>query len=262
MKWLNSLLNDDADRAPPSSVSDVSDAGAPPTSREIDALPLAPSVVVEAIAETAPETAETAACASPAVPDFAEPPAVESLRSTLETLAKGQQDLGAEQEKLSELFATRLRSDEAQARAVEKLHDELRQYKANFIRQQQLPLLKEVIFCHDFVSSELSRLREAATAAGAEASEPAGDSSPDGGVRALEVASQMLVDLLFKYDVEPFRSDEPHFDPKSQQCTRTVPSDQAELDKKIASRGLTGFRNPEGIVRREQVSVYKLKNVE
>lgn len=153
------------------------------------------------------------------------------------------QELSAGQQALNDQFATRLRSDEAQARAVEKLHDELRQYKTNFVRQQLLPLLKEVIFCHDFVSAQIEKLSAAGEATSA--------------VRPLEATQQMLIDLLFKYDVEPYRSEGETFDPKWQQCTHTVPIGRAEGDKSIAARGLTGFRAPEGVVRREQVSVCK-----
>lgn len=159
-----------------------------------------------------------------------------------ERLLRQQQELSDEQRALRELFTTRLRSDEAQARAVEKLHDELSGYKANFIRQQILPLIKEVIFCHDFLVTQIERLP------------PGGD---EAGARALDATRQMLVDLMFKYDVEPYRCEGEAFDPKAQQCSRTIPTDRADADKTIASRGLPGFRGPEGVVRREQVTVYK-----
>src|SRR5262249_55190677 len=120
-----------------------------------------------------------------------------------------------------------------------------RQYKSNFVRQQLLPLLKEVIFCHDFLTAQIERLAAVTEDAGASAS------------RALAAAQQMLADLMFKYDVEPFRADGEQFDPKWQQCTQTIPTDRSEADKTLASRGLTGFRSPEGVVRREQVTVYK-----
>lgn len=159
-----------------------------------------------------------------------------------ERLLRQFRELHDEQQTLRELFTTRLRSDEAQARAVEKLHDELSGYKANFIRQQILPLIKEVIFCHDFVLTQCGQLP------------PGGE---EAGARALEATRQMLIDLMFKYDVEPYRCEGEAFDPKAQQCTRTIPTDRPDADKTIASRGLPGFRGPEGVVRREQVSVYK-----
>ena len=107
-----------------------------------------------------------------------------------------------------------------------------------------MPLLKEVIFCQDLLVQELERQQRT-------------ESNREGAIRALEVARQMLVDILFKYDVEPFRVASDQFDPKLQQCTRTVPTESVAEDKQIASRGLEGFQSADGIVRREQVTVYK-----
>jgi hypothetical protein len=183
---------------------------------------------------------EIAAASAPAAESLEAPVDFPALLETIRAeLTAGQAQLRDDQQALNELFATRLRSDEAQGRAVERLYDELRQYKTNFVRQQILPLLKEVIFCHDFLTGQIERL------------------AVDGGAADPAAARQMLTDLLFKYDVEPYRSEADTFDPKQQQCTRTIPTGRSELDKTIAARGLEGFRSENELVRREQVSVYK-----
>lgn len=169
---------------------------------------------------------------------------------------RGLDDIAARQQELNRLFESRIRSDEVQAKTLERLHDELRQYKANFIRQEMLPLFKDVIFCHDFVAREIERLRAApsTTSAAPPSAEPGGPS-----VKPLEILSQMLLDLLFKYDIEPYRCEGQLFDAKRQQCARTLPTEIADRDKIIAELGLSGFESPEGIIRREQVTVYKYK---
>lgn len=268
MKWLSSLRRDSAESDAPSAAADPGDAPTGPSliSTLVDSQSPAPvptpsteplvstcgdggpagqpvpvdGAAHENSAEPAgPQDAGRNQTAGPAT-DLAVTDALVKLR---DELLQKQQSLGDEQRALNDLFSTRLRSDEAQGRAVEKLHDELRQYKANFIRQQLLPVLKEVIFCHDFVVAQMER------------SASASEEKPERA--ALEATRQMLIDLLFKYDVEPFRTEDERFDPKSQQCTQTVPSPRSEADKTVATRGLPGFRGPEGIVRREQVTVYK-----
>jgi molecular chaperone GrpE (heat shock protein) len=67
----------------------------------------------------------------------------------------------------------------------------------------------------------------------------------------------MLTDVLFKYDVEPYRSEDEFFDRTSQQCLRTVATNVEADDKKIAIRGVTGYREGKTILRKEQVTVYK-----
>ncbi|MFN0052619.1 MAG: nucleotide exchange factor GrpE [Planctomycetales bacterium] len=266
MKWLHSLLHDPTEHsaAPPGAASTPtsSDDSAPPEP-VAGAHPEEPrlndggemegrshsaglgseseTLVIEPTMSSAPSETNDGLLV-PMPPEF-----LDELRKGLNSIRERQGQLGDDQRALSEMFTSRLRSDDVQARAVEKLHDELRGYKTAFVRQQMLPLLKEVIFCHDFVSGELARL----------STDESASSSESPAVRALAMTGQMLLDLLFKYDVEPFRSAAEQFDPKTQQCMRTVPCDRAELDKTIAARGLTGFCGPEAVIRREQVSVYK-----
>jgi molecular chaperone GrpE (heat shock protein) len=270
MKWLPSLRRDTPEeREPagtaaeqpdfspgptnvaqaPSGSAEFSQAESPPVDRPpepaesmISATPEGNSAASGTGEAAANAEAPSAQCAPGSTPPGETLALLEKVR---EELSGKQQLLCDDQRALNELFATRLRSDEAQARAVERLHDELRQYKTNFVRQQFLPLLKEVIFCHDFLTGQIERAAGEAAANG------------DAAKRPLVAARQMLTDLLFKYDVEPYRSEAIAFDPKLQQCTHTVPTDRNEADKTIAARGLEGFRSADGIVRREQVSVYK-----
>lgn len=265
MKWLDSLLGDETGQKPrfaiasserPAHAEDGA-AGPPPLPPISDELSAAGTTASD---DANTRGADNGGPAEEPAPVVEAEPAAPPL---FVELAAAQKDLAKQQRELNDLFSTRLRSDEAQARAVEKLHDELRQYKSNFVRQQILPVLKEVIFCHDFATNELIRLTPAAPTGGEEASSATAgslavsrvDAAP--AVKALEIARQMLQDLLFKYDVEPYRNDEAAFDPKSQQCMQTTPTDRSELDKKVATRGLEGFRGPDGILRREQVTVYK-----
>lgn len=172
------------------------------------------------------------------------PQASESEDTTGEAFSQ----LAAGQDDLKRLFESRIRNDEVQAKAFERLHDELQGYKQNFVRQEVMPLLKDVIYCYDLAAKETERIR------GEES-----DSASDASFKTLEVVEQMLLDILFKFDVEPFRGEADQFDPKTQQCVRTEPTDVEDNDKRIVMAGLSGFRSGETIVRREQVTVYKYK---
>lgn len=160
-------------------------------------------------------------------------------------------DVASQQRDLQQLFESKLRSDEVQGKALEKLHDELQQYKTNFVRQSLTPLLKEVIFCHDFVVQQANKIAPANTDV---------PPAPDAASKALDAVRQMLLDLLYKFDVEPFRNEsgtDGAFDPRTQQCLKTLPTDQPDLDKRVAEQGACGFRSGETILRRELVIVYK-----
>jgi molecular chaperone GrpE (heat shock protein) len=161
-------------------------------------------------------------------------------------VACGLQDLGAKQEELRALFEARIRSDEVQAKALERLSDQLRDYKQNFIRQEMQPLLRDLIYCYDFAADEADR-------ASVDGSTP----SPREIAHAFSHLKQMVADVLAKYDVEPYRASGQDFDRREQQCVRTVPTAVEADEKKVAAVGAIGFRLAEQIIRKEQVTVYK-----
>lgn len=267
MKWLQSLRKENPDPIPAEGPVGSTAPGvettptgaslsSPYSESEQNVPPVEPKHTPDVNDQAVVNAAEMAQVASAAmVAEMAEisvtsPAATinvaDGLLRRIDELQATQREIGSGQQELRELFENRIRSDEVQGRALEKLHDELKQYKSNFVRQQLLPVLKEVIFCHDFAVREMERMQSVTAAADATV------------VRTLDVLRQMLADLLFKYDVEPYRQEGDSFDAKTQQCTRTVPTNNSEQDKRIASVLLDGFRSPEGIIRREQVAVYKL----
>jgi molecular chaperone GrpE (heat shock protein) len=77
--------------------------------------------------------------------------------------------------------------------------------------------------------------------------------------QALAHLKQMVEDVLFKYDVEPYRGETDEFDRKVQQCVQTVPTTNEADDKKVAAVGHVGFKSAsaETVIRKEQVTVYK-----
>ncbi len=154
-------------------------------------------------------------------------------------------ELQAEQVALRKLFESRIHSDEVQARALERLHNELQASRKQLQRSEMAPLLKDIIFCQDFVTRELERDEESTSSADWR--------------KSFEVLGQMLLDVLFKYDVEPFRSDSAEFDRSMQQCVRTENTTDEDQDRQIATCGLIGFRTEERILRREQVTVYRYR---
>ncbi len=161
-------------------------------------------------------------------------------------VAIGLQDLSAKQDGLRELFEARIRSDEVQAKALERLHDQVREYKTNFVRQEMQPLLRDLIYCYDYAADEVDRSNRSGPPPTAQET-----------ARAFDHLRQMVADVLAKYDVVPYRSEGPEFDRREQQCVRTVPTTVESEEKKIAVVGAIGFRLADLIVRKEQVTVYK-----
>lgn len=255
MGWLLGRKTESPEsQSPP----DASSASLPPSglpARELPAPSLPGDLAPPTVGDVQPEASLVESSASdqhqgepsaptPSVPTANNP---EFVRPALDELFAIQKRQAEELARLRELFESRLRSDDVQNRSLDRLLDELRDYKANFVRQQWQPLLREVIDCHDFAAKESQRL-SAAESSGPEAS------------ASLGVLRQMLLDLLSRYDIEPYRHESELFDAKWQQCIKTVFSSNPEDDKRIAEQGVPGFRQGEQLVRREQVVVYKFKS--
>lgn len=255
MGWLLGRKTESPEsQSPP----DASSASLPPSglpARESPAPSLPGDLAPPTVGDVQPEASLVESSASdqhqgepsaptPSVPTANNP---EFVRPALDELFAIQKRQAEELARLRELFESRLRSDDVQNRSLDRLLDELRDYKANFVRQQWQPLLREVIDCHDFAAKESQRL-SAAESSGPEAS------------ASLGVLRQMLLDLLSRYDIEPYRHESELFDAKWQQCIKTVFSSNPEDDKRIAEQGVPGFRQGEQLVRREQVVVYKFKS--
>ena len=155
--------------------------------------------------------------------------------------------LAEKQDELRELFESRIRSDEVQAKALERLHDQLREYKANFVRQEMQPLLRDLIYCYDFAADEVER-------AGRDGPPPtaAGDGA---GVRS--TSGRWSPTCWRSTTSSRYRVPGPEFDRREQQCVRTVPTAVEADEKKVAAVGAIGFRLADQIVRKEQVTVYK-----
>jgi molecular chaperone GrpE len=255
MGWLLGRKTESPESLPP---SDASSASLPPSglpARESPAPSLPGDLVAPTVGDGQPEASLVEASASdpqqaaPSDPTQSVPTAnnPEFVRPALDELFAIQKRQAEELARLRELFESRLRSDDVQNRSLDRLLDELRDYKANFVRQQWQPLLREVIDCHDFAAKESQRL------SAVESTAPEASAS-------LGVLRQMLLDLLSRYDIEPYRHESELFDAKWQQCIKTVFSGNPEDDKRIAEQGVPGFRQGDQLVRREQVVVYKFKS--
>ncbi|MBV8309851.1 MAG: nucleotide exchange factor GrpE [Planctomycetaceae bacterium] len=166
----------------------------------------------------------------------------------VERVARSIEQLQARQDELRELFESRIRCDEVQVKALEHLHDQLREYKANFVRQEMQPLLRDLIYCYDTAAQEVERARASTAPIAAEDA-----------TAALDHVRQMIADVLAKYDMESYRVPGPAFDRREQQCVGVIDTDDVSADKQVATLGAVGFRTRDVIIRKEQVTVFKYR---
>jgi molecular chaperone GrpE len=171
------------------------------------------------------------------------PPQVLEAISTLERMLRGRL------EALETKFDRELRAEATRERVVDRLHAELQEYKQDLLLKVQRPIFIDLIQLHD----DIGKMIEARLPGEA-------DGDPCAGLRSLLSSIQTgIEDILYRQGVEPFALEQDEFDPRRQRAVSTVPTEDAALNKTVATRLRKGFQSGERLIRPELVSVYTVR---
>jgi molecular chaperone GrpE len=141
---------------------------------------------------------------------------------------------------LGEEFALKLKYDQAKEKAIDALHDELRQHRGGLHFTLLRPLLSDLISLHD----DLLQLAAARTAADAATA------------RTFEGLASSIKEILARQGVATLEIGSTLFDGKRQRAIRTVATEQNALVGCVAERIRTGFVYDDRVVRPEHVALY------
>jgi molecular chaperone GrpE len=148
---------------------------------------------------------------------------------------------------LQALFDREVRAEATRERIVDRLHAELQDYKQDLLLKVQRPIFVDLIQLHD----DIGKMIEA---------QPQEEPDHAAAVRGrLESIRMAIEDILYRQGVEPFRAEGEDFDPRRQRAVGTVPTEELERNKTIASRLRPGFQAGDKLIRPEIVSVFTLK---
>lgn len=148
---------------------------------------------------------------------------------------------------LQAAFDREVRAEVNRERIVDRLHAELQDYKQDLLLKVLRPIFVDLIQLHD----DIGKMIEA---------QPRDDPDRAAATRGtLESIQTALEDILYRQGVEPFRVEGEEFDPRRQRAVSTVPTEEADRNKTIASRLRPGFQAGDKVIRPEMVSVHTLK---
>lgn len=162
--------------------------------------------------------------------------AIESFSTTILTKLDG----------LQSQFDREVRAEATREKMVDRLHSELQEYKNGLLLGILRPVFVDLIQLHDDIGKMV-------------------DSTPSSEgevVRLLELMrgfQQGVVDILYRQGVEPFQVEGDGFDPRRQRAVATLPTENSELNKRVAGRHRPGFTAADKIIRPEVVTVYAFK---
>ena len=147
-------------------------------------------------------------------------------------------------------LASRASYDAAKEKAIDKLSEELKLYRDNFIFQSQKPVFVELIMLYDNLAQTLNLLE---------------DSQPHDADTCLTVKNNLrnikeeLLEILYRRDVTPFVDHPETLDYKLHKTVGTVTTGVEGENNKVEAIRKTGFCWNDKVIRPEEVVIKKYR---
>lgn len=170
---------------------------------------------------------------------------VNTLNSNLESLRK-------QLDNLEDEFKSKIKYNQHKEKIIDELHRELQAYKNDLIKSQVRPVIMDIIHVIDNINKLVTHQK---------ARKPI-KLDPLKLLGQMEGISSDLEEVLNRQGVEPFKLQQPGFDPKSQRVVKTEFNADPSKDKSVAGVIQGGYEWEGNILRKEQVIVYTYKEKE
>jgi len=160
-----------------------------------------------------------------------------------------QQELGVIQGQLAELkdeFVGKLKYDGHKDKIIDKLHQELQEYKQDIVKKHILSIVLDVVKVADDIRKWLTYFR----------SLDVSQRDPVKLFRYLEAIPSDLEDIFYWQGVKPYTSTDGEFNPAKQRAIKKIPTDDITKDKTVAKSLRPGYEWEDKIIRQEMVAVY------
>lgn len=169
-------------------------------------------------------------------PDAASEPVTELVQQRLDAVVSAVEAIAQSVSQLRMDFDTKIKYDESKDRTINALHQELQDYRADIVLKHQRPLVNDLISLYD----DLGRL----VAAG-------------GVVDHLADIQSDIETMLARSGIEAYEMPQDTFESAFQRVQQVVPTDQPDLDRRVAARVRRGFRYGDHVIRPEIVDIYR-----
>jgi molecular chaperone GrpE (heat shock protein) len=149
-------------------------------------------------------------------------------------------------EALQHEFREKIKRDTCKEKIIDNLHQELQQYRDNFIKSNLKSIIMDIIKIVDDIRKLVDYHRS---------EEPSQHDIPKL-ISHLEGISADLEDICLWHGVESFNSEKGQFNPVRQKILKQIETSQAEKDKCVAEQLRPGYLWEGRVLRPEMVSVY------
>jgi molecular chaperone GrpE (heat shock protein) len=186
-------------------------------------------------------------------PDFQEQESLEEkvgpLIGETETPPTLQHEIGTIHSLLTELkeeFVGKLKYDTHKDKIIDKLHQELQEYKQDIVKKHILSIVLDVVKVADDIRKWLTYFR----------SLDVSQRDPVKLFRYLEAIPSDLEDIFYWQGVRPYTNKGGIFNPAKQRAIKKIPTDDRSRDKTIAKSLRPGYEWEDKVIRQEMVAVY------
>jgi molecular chaperone GrpE (heat shock protein) len=164
-----------------------------------------------------------------------------------EQLARLEQLVEAHADRLLQTFQEKLAYDASKQIQIDRLHEELQQYRMGLVARNMRPLVLGIIRLHDDMGRLLNAMRE----------KPAEELTPKKFFSLLEGLQEDVEILLGQNGIAVYRDPPGPFNPRRQKVLTKVRTEKELLSGMVAQSLRPGFEQGEEIVEKERVAVHE-----
>lgn len=187
---------------------------------------------------------------APESPPSDEVPIIEDAPETPESASIDfQHHFDAIQAQIAQLqddFSGKIKYDEHKDEIINKLHQELQEYKQDIVKKHILSIVLDVVKVADDIRKWITYFR----------SLDVSQRDPVKLFRYLEAIPSDLEDIFYWQGVKPYSNQEGVFDPARQRAMKKITTDDVSKDKTIAKSLRPGYEWEGKVIRQEMVAVY------
>jgi molecular chaperone GrpE len=143
-------------------------------------------------------------------------------------------------------FESKIKYDESKDRTINLLHQELQDYRNDLNLQYLRPLAMEFVALYDNMAKIAESYRADST-----------DYSSESIVQKLDESLQDIEDGLSRHGFEIYQAESEQVDRSLQHVQKTLPTNNPDRDRQVATRLRKGLRYGERILRPEGVIAYR-----
>jgi molecular chaperone GrpE (heat shock protein) len=155
-------------------------------------------------------------------------------------------DIQSQLVQLKAEFAGKIKYDEHKDEIIDKLHQELQEYKQDIVKKHILSIVLDVVKVADDIRKWIAYFR----------SLDVSQRDPVKLFRYLEAIPSDLEDIFYWQGVKPYTNREGVFDPAKQRTIKKITTDDPSKDKTIAKSLRPGYEWEGKVIRQEMVAVY------